>query len=773
MFLFMFRGLGSAAFATVAVAVVQAPSLAQEPESAGSLTGRYCLGCHDDSVRTAGVSLQGLDPSDVSLHPEIWEKVLRKVGSGEMPPPDLPAPAPAERAEFVASLERALDAAAAANPNPGRPAVHRLNRAEYSNAIRDLLDLDLDVSSMLPVDDSGYGFDNIADVLSLTPALLDRYMFAARRVSRLAIGTAAAKPEKDIFVRDRETGFREAGHARASSLDMPLGSSGGASLRYYFPRTGQYLIEAALDQGDSRTGYRHEKFRLPVEGGLRSLVFAFLGASSRPERARPDATSAVDRPHPPLDFRLDGERIRLVELPDSSRPLKLRWISVEGPFDSEGPGDTPSRRRIFSCQPSNGTDERACAKQILARLARRAYRRPVDRHDVSALMTVYESGRDQGDFEHGIERALRALLVSPSFLFRIEEDPPKASEESARPISDIELASRLSFFLWSSLPDNELMDAAEQGRLRQPPELERQVRRMLADPRSSALVENFAGQWLELRKVPKVKPDEVLFPEFDEDLRYGMRQETELFFTDILRNNRSILDLLDSDRTFLNERLARHYGIEDVHGSQFRQVRLSDPRRGGLLGQASVLTVTSYPNRTSVVIRGKWVLENLFGMPPPPPPPDIPELEEATHDGKDLTLRELMTLHSQSPTCASCHVRMDPIGFALENYDAIGRWRDKDGTAAINASGELPGGISFDGPTGLKRVFLKDLRDAFARTVTEKLLTYALGRGLQYYDRPTVRSIVREAEGSDYRLADLIVNVTRSMPFQMRRIPES
>ena len=773
MFMFVSKGFGTAAVATIAVALYQAPSHAQEPEPGGSLTGRYCLGCHNDSARTGGVSFQGLDPSDVSRHPEIWEKVLRKVGSGEMPPSDMPAPAPAERAEFVASLERALDTAAAASPNPGRPAAHRLNRAEYSNAVRDLLAIDLDVSAMLPVDDSGYGFDNIADVLSLTPALLDRYMFAARRISRLAIGTAAAKPEKDIFVRDRETGFREAGHARTSSHDMPLGSSGGAALRYYFPRTGEYVIAAALDEGDSRTGYRHEEFRLAVEGGLRTLAFSFPGESSRPERGRPGATGAVERPHPPLDIRLEGERIRLVELPDSSEPLKIRWISVEGPFDPRGPGDTPSRRRIFSCHPSQGSDEGACAKQILASLARRAYRRPVDRHDVSALMTVYESGRTQGGFEHGIERAVRALLVSPSFLFRIEQDPEGASEGFSRPISDIELASRLSFFLWSSLPDEELLGAAEQGTLRNPGELDRQVRRMLADARSLALVENFAGQWLELRKVAKVKPDEVLFPEFDDDLRYGMRRETELFFADILRNNRSILDLLDSDRTFLNERLARHYGIETVHGSQFREVRLPDSRRGGLLGQASVLTVTSYPNRTSVVIRGKWVLENLFGIPPPPPPPDIPELEEAAHDGEELTLRKMMTLHSQNPTCASCHVRMDPIGFALENFDAIGRWRDKDGTALIDASGELPGGIAFEGPADLKHVFATDLRDAFARTVTEKLLTYALGRGLEYYDRPTVRSIVREANGSGYRLADLIVGVIRSMPFQMRRIPES
>ena len=758
---------------TFAALLLLSGASGQETAPSPDLTGRYCISCHNDALRTAGVSLEGLDSSQVTGQPAIWEKVLRKVGSGEMPPPDVPGPGAEERARFVLRLERTLDEAASADPDPGSAPARRLNRAEYANAVRDLLGMDLDVSSMLPVDDSGYGFDNIADVLSLTPALLDRYMFAARRVSRLAIGTAAAKPEKDIYVRDRETGFREAGHARISALDLPLGSVGGAGLRYYFPRTGEYVIETALDEGDSRTGYQHHEFRLRIEGGMHTLAFAFPGQSSRPELAGPGATGATTRSHPPLDVRIDGRRIRLVEPPDSARPLKLRWISIEGPFKPEGPGDTPSRRRIFSCRPSDGTGERACAREILGRLARGAYRRPAGRDDVSALMAVFDSGYAEGGFEHGIERALRALLVSPSFLFRIESDPDGVRAGPTRPVSGIELASRLSFFLWSSLPDEELLEAGERGRLGEPVELERQVRRMLADPRSSALVDNFAGQWLELRKVSKVKPDEVLFPEFDDALRYAMRRETELFFADILRNNRSVLELLESDRAFLNERLARHYGIEGVHGSQFREVRLPDDRRGGLLGQASVLTVTSYPNRTSVVIRGKWVLENLFGMPPPPPPPDIPELEEAADEGLHLTLRELMTLHSRSPTCASCHVRMDPIGFALENYDAIGRWRERDGGVEIDASGELPGGIAFEGPAGLKHALARDLRDAFARTVTEKLLTYALGRGLEYYDRPTVRSIMREAEASGYRLADMIAGVARSIPFQMRRIPES
>ena len=752
-----------------AAALVQ---LATAAASDQALVDQYCSACHNDSAQTAGVSLQGLDPAQPDLRPALWEKVLRKVASGEMPPSGLPAPDQSARSEFVVRLERGLDEAAAADPDPGRPPPHRLNRAEYSNAVRDLLHLELDLTTMLPGDDSGYGFDNIADVLSLSPALLDRYMFAARHVSRLAIGTAASKPQKDIFVRNRETGFRYAGHAPASRMDLPIRSSRGTALRYYFPLTGEYIIATALGQGDSRTNYEQHQSRLTVQAGMHTLTLTFLGQSSRAERTVPSGADEPAHPHPPFDIRLDGERLELVQLPDAKQPFKIRWISIEGPFEPQGPGNTASRRKIFTCWPESADQARPCAKTIVSRLARQAYRRPVGEHDVTALMAMYELGQADGGFEAGIERAIRALLVSPSFLFRLEPDPTTAEPGKPFRIGDVALASRLSFFLWSSLPDGELLAAAEQGRLRDSRELERQVRRMLADRRATALVENFAGQWLELRKVAKVKPDELLFPEFDADLRFAMRQETELFFADILRRNRSVLELLDADYTFLNERLAEHYGLAGVHGSQFRRVNLADARRGGLLGQGSVLAVTSYPNRTSVVIRGKWVLENLFGMPPPPPPPDIPELEEAAQEGEQLTLRELMTLHSQSPTCASCHVRMDPIGFALENFDAIGRWRETDAGAPIDASGELPGGVRFNGPGELKQVFTTVLKDAFVKTVVEKLLTYALGRGLEYYDKPTVRAIARDGEASDYRLADLIVAVTKSMPFQMRRGPE-
>ena len=744
------------------------PVLAEVKFDSQALAAQYCATCHNDSARTAGVSIQGLDPSAPHTAPEIWEKVLRKVASGEMPPDGMPAPAAEDRALFVKRLERALDAAAEENPNPGRSPIRRLNRAEYSNAVRDLLGLDLDVRSMLPGDDTGYGFDNIADVLSLSPALLDRYMFAARRVSRLAIGTAPSRPQKDIYVRNRETGFRGAGHAPASRRDLPLGSGRGAALRYYFPRTGRYQIEVALDQGDSRTAYEHTESQTTVEAGMRVLTFGFPGESARPERERPNASTTAEEPHPPLDVRIDGRRVQLLELPDATKPYSVRWISIEGPFDPHGPGDTPSRQRIFSCRPSTPDEEQQCAKRILTSLARRAYRRPTTAADISGLMAIYELGRSEGDFEHGIERALRAMLVAPSFLFRIEVDPPNRETDAPYRITDLELASRLSFFLWSSLPDEELLATAEEGLLSDPAVLSRQIRRMLADRRSWALVENFAGQWLELRNVSKVKPDEVLFPEFDADLRHAMRRETELYFADILRENRSILEFLDSDRAYLNDRLAAHYGLPELQGPQFRAVRLDEPRRGGLLGQGSILTLTSYPNRTSVVIRGKWVLESLFGMPPPPPPPDIPELEEAASDAEHLTLRELMSMHSRNPTCASCHVRMDPIGFALENYDAIGRWREYEGEARIDASGTLPGGVAFDGPAELKQVLKSEFRSAFVQTVVEKLLIYALGRGLEYYDRPTVRRIAREAEQTEFRFAELISAVAHSMPFQMR-----
>ena len=764
-------------FAGLAALLAAAASPRALPAAQGGadreLIARYCIGCHNDALRTAGVSLQGHDPADVAGHPALWEKALRKVASGEMPPAGAPAPETPRAAQFAARLEQALDAAAAAAPNPGRAPPRRLNRAEYANAARDLLAVDFDIADLLPADDSGYGFDNIGGVLSLSPALLDRYMIAARRIVRLALGAPPGKPQRDVFTRNRETGFLHAGHGRAPRRALPIGAGRGAFLSYYFPLDGEYLIQASLDPGNRRFPYEAYEMRLPVSAGMHTLSLTFLGESSRPERARPDEDDATERAHPPLDVRLDGKRLRLIPLPATARPFRLNRVSIAGPYDPTGPGDTPGRRKIFSCLPANAAEEDPCARSILSRLARQAYRRPVEAADLSALLAIYQAGRGAGGFEHGIEQALRALLVAPAFLFRLENDPPGIAPATPYPLGAVELASRLSFFLWSSLPDEELLRLAENGRLREPQTLAAQARRLLADRRAQALVENFAGQWLELRNVDRVKPDSGLFPEFDGALRFAMRRETELFFAHVLNENRSVLELLDARYTFLNESLAKHYGLQGVYGPQFRKVPLTGAQRGGLLGHGSILTVTSYPNRTSVVIRGKWILENLFGMPPPPPPPDVPELEEAGESGKRHTLRERMALHSQSPACASCHVRMDPIGFALENYDAVGRWRTEDGGQPIDASGELPGGIAFDGPAELKRAFAADFRETFVTTVVEKLLTYALGRGLEYYDKPVVRSIVREAEPRGYRLADLIVGIVESMPFRMRRSPET
>jgi len=755
-----------------AAAAIAALAAQQSQSAESGFVERYCLACHGQATATAGVTLEGLNVDVPGERPEIWERVLRKVASGEMPPPEMPSPELAERSLFTIRLEQALDAAAAAEPNVGRAPPHRLNRAEYANSVRDLLDLDVDIRHLLPGDDSGYGFDNIAEVLSLTPALMERYLIAARWASRLALGRVGRQPQRDVFVRNRETGFALAGHAPAMPGDLPPRAAQGAAIRYYFPLDGEYVIAATLDRGESAIGYGHRSGRVRVTAGIHAVSVSFPGGSPRPETTKPIPEAARDLPHPPLDMRIDGRRVALAPLEDAATPYRLRSISIEGPFDATGPGQTPSRRKIISCLPSSAAEQRPCARAILSRLARHAYRRPVDETDTSALMEIFETGLSQAGFEAGIERAIRALLVSPKFLFRVEPDPPGATARKPYKLGDFALASRLSYFLWSSLPDESLLASAERGELSDPAELERQARRMLADPKSRALVDNFAGQWLELRKVARIKPDNRIFPEFNANLRLAMGRETELFVADALRRNGSILELLDSGHTFLNERLAEHYGIESVRGTQFRRVALEDPRRGGLLGQGSILAVTSYPNRTSVVIRGKWVLENLFGMPPPPPPPDIPELEEAAPPGQELTVRELLTLHSQSPSCSGCHIRMDPIGFALENFDAIGRWRDSENGEPIDASGELPGGVRFDGPAELRKALTTTLRDNFVRTVAGKLLTYALGRGLEYYDRPAVRSIARTTEDVGFGFADMVVAVVQSMPFQMRMGPE-
>ena len=745
-----------------------------------ALVEKSCINCHNDKTRTAGLSLQGLSLANVPAHGEVWEKVLRKVRSGEMPPPSVRTrPEPQSTAAFAAFLERTLDGAATAKPNPGRAPMHRLNRAEYSNAIRDLLDVDVRPGAWLPVDDSGYGFDNIAAVLSTSPALLERYMSAARKISRLAIGDLTLKPVENIYdsKRDPVKGVR---NERLSDA-LPFDSRAGISVQHYFPVDGEYVFKIRIPSLQV-TGEEQEidpyQVRVPVKAGLHwvgvtspreNLKVESEGPGARGGGAGGRGGGAVSQVPYPVDLRLNGARVKRFDIPGGTPDV--RQLVIGGPFGTSGRGTTASRSKIFTCNPTTAKEEATCARAILANLTRRAFRRSVGAADVQPLFAFYEKGRSGADFETGIQRALEALLVSPDFLFRIEQDPARYTPGRAYRVNDIELASRLSFFLWSSLPDDQLLDLAERGRLRNPIVLQQQVQRMLADPRSDELISNFAGQWLHLRNVETATPDPVIFP-FDEALRAAFMKETELFVGSIVREDRSALELLTADHTFLNERLAEHYGIPKVYGAQFRRVTVADPNRRGLLGKGSILTVTSYPNRTSVVQRGKWILENLLGTPPPPPPPDIPELK-AERDGKPLSLRDQMQAHRANAVCAACHARMDPIGFALENYDGVGKWRDADAGVPIDASGKLPDGTEFSGPDGLTELMVGKYREDFIRTVTEKLMTYALGRGVEYYDNPTVRAIARQAAKDNYRISSLILSIVKSTPFQMRRASES
>ena len=784
-------GVWMAASAPFAPASAAGPvgQAAAEPAPAArhaALLDRYCLTCHNERLAARGtvpIALRTADLADVSGNAEVWEKVIRKLRTGSMPPAGRPRPEPGAGAGLASWLETEIDRAAAANPHPGRTeTLHRLNRAEYQNAVRDLLALDVDAAALVPADDQSYGFDNIAGVLKVSPTLLERYMDAARTVSRLAVGASPLAPGGETFriVSDSSQYRHRDG--------LPFGTRGGMSVEYNFPRDAEYEIELELldlfagapirephELELSVDGERVAVFHLTPPDPARDQGAAYnrgpdslrarvqVGAGPRPVTAafvkKTDALAEslrlpFDRPH--------GEGDYLLYQPH------LGTMTISGPFDATGAGDTPSRRRIFVCRPESAADETPCAREILSTLARRAWRRPVTEADVAALFAFYREGRAAGGFEAGVERALRALLVSPDFLFRVVSDPPGAAPGTPYRLSGLELASRISFFLWSSIPDDELLDAAISGGLRDAEVVERQVRRMLADPRSEALARNFAGQWLRLRNVSGALPSDVLFPDFGESLRQDFVRETELFFHSIMREDRGVTELLTADYTFLNERLARHYGVPGVYGGDFRRVALADPNRRGLLGQGSILTVTSYPDRTSPVGRGKWVLENVLGTPPPPPPPDVPELEPAEDSGQALAMRERMERHRANPVCASCHRLMDPLGLALENFDAIGRWRGHmPGGTAIDASGSMPDGAAFDGPADLRELLVRN-PEQFVTVVTEKLLTYALGRGVEHHDAPAVRAITRAAAERGYGLASLIVGVVRSTPFRMR-----
>jgi hypothetical protein len=799
------------------------PSPEQLAAKHQATVARYCTSCHDDIERTADLSLESLPLATVAEHPAEWEKVIRKLRAGMMPPVGEPRPATEARLELVAWLESELDAAAAANPNPGRTEpFHRLNRTEYRNAIRDLLDLDVNVAELLPADEASYGFDNIAGVLKLSPTLLERYVNAADEISRLAIGTPSQFVSIDWFrvPDDRSQEKRLPG--------LPFGTRGGLIVEYHFPADAEYDIAAELarDLNEQMPLYAEEqRLEIAIDGervalftlpavplmapqaanndpnapAISQIVQRFqLSREERAQRNRADAdwrvrvpvsagthtvtatflarTAALDEP-----ARLPFERPYPagVNIPETRTGSYLRAVEISGPFAATGAplrglpgvaGDTASRRKVFSCEAASIDTAQAenCAREILTKLARRAYRRPVTDDDVETLLAFYRDGADEG-FDAGIQLALKRLLVAPEFLFRVEQDPVDAAPGSIYAVSDLTLASRLSFFLWSSIPDDELLGVAERGELRDPAVLQRQVERMLADERATAFVENFAGQWLYLRNLDAVVPVQSEFPDFDDTLRQGLKRETELFFGSIVQEDRSALDLLRADYTFVNERVARLYGLPNVKGNHFRRVTLpADSPRRGLLGHGSILTVTSYPDRTSPVVRGKWILENLLGVPPPPPPPNVPELEDSGKTGRTLTIRERLAEHRHNPGCASCHALMDPLGFALENFDAVGVWRTIDETgAAIDASGTLPDGTPFTGVTDFRAAL--ENSDLFVMTLAEKLLTYGLGRGVEAYDQPAVRKIVRDAAASDYRFSALITGVVQSPPFQMRR----
>jgi cytochrome c5 len=772
------------------------PTSASSAPTPRALVTRYCVTCHNERVKTAGLMLDKMDLDRVPDGAETWEKVVRKLRGGMMPPLGAPRPDQASIESLVSFLETTIDRAALAKPNPGRSPLHRLNRSEYANAIRDLLALDIDATAFLPADDEANGFDNIADVLKVSPSLLEQYLTASRKIASLAIGDPAIAPASSVYRVPPD-------RAQTDHIEgLPLGTRGGIVIHHNFPLDADYdfrvnllqnivgyvpglewphVLEISIDgervftapvggEEDNKlsdtnlalakdTLDQRLRARIPVKAGPRIVAVTFVKKNS---------AESVDTLQP-FTRDLDMQNMNGIPL--------IEHVQIAGPFKATGPGDTPSRRKIFVCRPATASrtaskaDETACATRILTTLARRAYRRPVDT-DLDTLLGFYDAGRKKGTFDAGIENALRFILTSPSFLFRGEPDPPTVAAGTVYPVNDLELASRLSFFLWSSIPDDQLLTLATQGKLREPAVLERQVRRMLADPRSKALVDNFAAQWLFVRNLQSFLPDTQTFPNFDDNLRQAFRSETELFVESIIREDRNVLDLLTADYTFVNERLARHYGIPNVYGSRFRRVTLPDENRRGLLGQGTVLAVTSYPNRTSPVLRGKWILENVLGTPPPPPPPNVPTLRENGEGGKVTSVRERLEQHRKDPGCATCHRVMDPLGFSLDNFDATGEWRTNEAVGIpVDATGQLADGTPVNGPIALRQALLKH-PEQFVRTMTEKLLTYGLGRGLEHYDMPVVRAIANNAAKENYRFSSLIAGIVKSTPFQMKKAHE-
>ncbi len=776
--------------------IIAADAVVPKSQERQILLERYCVTCHSQKTKSGGLVLENSDPGNPVARAYVWEKVIRRMGSGEMPPVGMPRPDPASVKAFSTGLISDLDAAAKRSPYAGRPVVRRLNRLEYANTIRDLLAIELPVAEELPPDGVAAGFDNIGDALSMSPVLLEQYLKVARRVSQTAVGVSDPTPATDIF---------PASEAQAAWLGegMPFGTRGGIRVRYYFPLDGQYNLRAFIgrDNLPHAEGVRFFQTKADVKADSHVVVVTFPDEFAEREGPVPNVSgkggAALGGPldtrgsaiHPTIEFRMDSRRIKLFDIGGISvgeaafagqpGPPTLDRIEISGPYNAKGVGDTPSRRRIFVCKPSQPGEESACAVKILSTVIRRAFRRDITPSDVRPFLATYTSNRAKQSFDASIGAALRDVLLAPDFLFRLEFDPPGAAPGTAQKVTDWELASRLSFFLWSSIPDDDLLDAARAGKLKnpagldKPAGLDREVRRMLADPRSSTMADNFAAQWLGLRGLNDIKPDPKFYPEFDAGLERDFERETSLFVRSVIRENRSVLDLIGADYTYLNERLAKVYGVPGVVGPGFRRVALTgsaaaNAGRGGLLGQGTILMLTSHTTKTSPVLRGKWILDNLLNSPPPPPPPGVPPLEENPDKGQKLTTRQLVERHRSNSVCAACHSRMDPLGFALEKFDVIGRSRTRDEGGEIDASGKLPNGETFSGPEGLKKWLLSH-SDEFVSATLARLMTYALGRELDPRDQPAIREIMRETEAGRYRFGDLVAAIVRSVPFQMRQ----
>ena len=754
-----------------------------------ALLDQYCTTCHNQKSKIGGLVLEGSDADRPASRTGLWEKIVRKMEAGEMPPAGLPRPDGAALKSFTSGVLNDLDGAARLSPYAGRPVIRRLNRMEYSNAVRDLLAIELPIAEELPPDGMAGGFDNIGDALSMSPLLLEQYLKVARKVSERAVGVSDPSPVTEIF---------PAPEAQSSWLGagMPFGTRGGVRVKYYFPHDGEYSLRAFIgrDQLPHAEGVRFFQTRVTVKAGSHIVIVTFPDEFAAREGPVPNVAGKGGPPlggpldtrgsaiHPTIEFRVDTRRVRLFDIGGISvgeaafagqpGPPTLDRVEISGPYNAKGVSETPSRQRIFVCRPARPEEESACASKILSTLTRRAFRHDVTESEVRPFLASYTATRKKRGFDDSITAAIRDVLLAPDFLFRLEFDPAGAAPGTAQKVTDWELASRLSFFLWSSIPDDPLLDAAHSGKLKDPKVLDREIRRMLADPRATVMADNFTAQWLGLRTLGDLKPDAKFYPDFDSALATDFEQETRLFVRSVIRENRSVLDMVGADYTYLNERLARNYGIPGVIGPGFRRVSVAaKPERGGLLGQGSILLLTSHTTKTSPILRGKWILDSLLNSPPPPPPPGIPPLDESPANGQKLTTRQQVERHRSNATCASCHSRMDPLGFSLESFDVIGRWRTRDEGGEIDASGKLPSGETFSGPQGLKKLLLSHPQQ-FVNATVQRLLTYALGRELDSRDQPAVRRIMRETEAGRYRFEDLVNAIVKSVPFQMRQTQE-